>query len=368
MKIGIDCRMWSTPTGRYVREIVGQIAKLDRKNEYVLFFSDKDIDGVSFPANFKKVRANVLWHTFSEQLVLPLIFLKENLDLLHVPHFNIPILYPKKFVVTIHDLTILRVNTGRASTHAYWFYQVKRLGFKVVLLTAVLRSKKILTVTDFVKRDIVKTFKVREEKVVVAPNAVTPDFKRVAESKITAILPKYRVKKPYLFYVGNAHPHKNVEGLLTAFEVVSEKHPDLQLVLGGKRCFFYERLEEEWKNAKIFPKINFAGFIDEQDLPTLYSGAEMFINPSKHEGFGLQLLEAFACGTKVACSKETSLPEVGGKAAYYFDPYDPRDMAEVILRAIDDKSNKRIKLGYKRVREYSWEKSAKKVLGLYKTV
>ena len=95
MRIGIDCRMWDTTTGRYVREIVAQIAKMDSQNEYVLFFLDKDVDEVSFPPNFKKVKANIMWHTLAEQLILPFIFLKENLDLLHIPHFNIPILYPR---------------------------------------------------------------------------------------------------------------------------------------------------------------------------------------------------------------------------------------------------------------------------------
>jgi len=199
MKIGIDCRMWNTTTGRVVREIVSQIAKVDSKNEYVLFFLDKDIDEVSFPSNFKKVRANIMWHTFAEQLILPFIFLKEKVDVLHIPHFNIPILYPKKFIVTIHDLTILRVNTGRASTHSYLFYQIKRLGFKVVLYTAIWRSKKITTVSNFVKDDIVETFKVPKEKVVVVPNAVSPHFKRSSESKIEQVLPKYTVKRPYLF-------------------------------------------------------------------------------------------------------------------------------------------------------------------------
>jgi glycosyltransferase involved in cell wall biosynthesis len=103
-------------------------------------------------------------------------------------------------------------------------------------------------------------------------------------------------------------------------------------------------------------------------LPTLLSGSEVFVNPSKYEGFGLQLLEAFSCGTKVACSNKTSLPEVGGDAAYYFDPYDPKDMAKVILEALDDKSGEKIKLGRERVKSYSWEKSARKILELYKTV
>ena len=368
MRIGIDCRMWNTTTGRYVREIVNQIVKLDSENEYVLFFLDKDFDNVNFPKNFKKVRADITWHSFAEQLVLPFIFLREKLDLLHIPHFNLPILYPKKFVVTIHDLTILRVNTGRASTRNYLFYQVKRLGFKLALFVAVWRSKKILTVTNFVKDDIVKTFKVSADKVLVAPNAVSGDFSRATEEQIEHTLPKYNIKRPYLFYVGNAHPHKNVEGMLTAFEIVLEMHPELQLVLGGKKHFFYERLEEEWKDSKVFSKLDFTDFIDDSDLPILYSGSELFVNPSKYEGFGLQLLEAFSCGTKVVCSNTTSLPEVGGNAAYYFDPRDTKDMAATIIEALDEPRDAKDSLGHARVKAYSWETSAQKILDLYNTI
>ena len=237
-----------------------------------------------------------------------------------------------------------------------------------MLFVAVWRSKKIFTVTNFVKDDMVKTFRLAKEKVIVAPNAVSAHFKRSDESKITRILPKYGVKQPYIFYFGNAHPHKNVEGLLKAFEIVSKKRPDLHLVLGGKKYFFYERIEKEWKNSEIFPKLNFIDFVNEEELPTLLSGAEVFVNPSKYEGFGLQLLEAFSCGTRVVCSNKTSLPEVGGDAAYYFDPYDPKDMAKGILEALEDTTGEKIRLGSKRVKSYSWQESARKILELYKSI
>jgi len=126
MRIGIDCRLWSVSTGRYVRELVGQLSKLDTENEYVLFLLKADLDKPQAPPNFKKVVANIPIHSFAEQAFMPILALKENLDIFHVPYINVPIFYPKKFICTIHDLTILKVNTGRASTRSFLFYQMKR--------------------------------------------------------------------------------------------------------------------------------------------------------------------------------------------------------------------------------------------------
>lgn len=368
MRIGIDCRMWNTTTGRYVREIVTRIVEIDTQNEYVLFFLKEDLNKVKFSSNIKLVEADIMWHSYAEQLLLPLIFLREKLDLLHIPHFNIPILYPKKFIVTIHDLTILRVKTGRASTHAYWYYLIKRFGFKLALLVAIFRSYKILTVSNFVKEDIVKTFKVKPSKIIVAPNACSESFYKKTETEIFPVIAKYKIKAPYILYVGNAHPHKNVESLIEAFKIVHEKNPDLQLVLGGKKYFFYERIEDSYSKDAIYEHLNFTGFIDDTDLPYLYSGAKLFVNPSLYEGFGLQLLEAFSCGTKVACSNTTSLPEVGGNAAYYFNPRSISDMAKVILQALNENSEDRVLKGYERVKSYSWRASAKLILDLYNSL
>ena len=366
MKIGIDCRMWNeTGMGRYIRNIVDQLTKLDTQNDYVLFFKSDTISQVTLPANFKKVVADVYWHTFKEQFILPIIFLRENLDLLHIPTPNIPIFYPKRFVVTIHDLTVLRVNTGRATTLPYPLYLLKRIGFRINLLVAAWRSSKIFTVSNFVKKDISRSFLVPEDKIVITPNAVDQKFNPKPQKDVAIVLKRYNITKPYLFYVGNAHPHKNLENLVQAFEKLSAQLPDLQLVIGGKTTFFHERLQKEWANKPIAPKINFTGFIDDTDLPYLYSGAEAMVNPSLYEGFGLQILEAFACGTKVICSSTTSLPEVGADVAYYFDPRNVEHIARTILSALADNDPTRTQRGYDNAQKYSWEHSAQKILDVY---
>jgi len=371
MKIGVDARFWSqTGIGRYIREIVGELAKLDRQNEYTVFLMESDFDSVALPSNFKKIKTNIHWHSFSEQIILPVLYLREKLDLLFVPHFNVPIFYPGKFVTTIHDLTVLRVRTGRVTTLPYPVYMVKYLGAFLSHLVAIKRSQKIFTVSQFVKNDLVKTFKVDPEKVVLTPDAVDERFSKRQDNEIEVVLQKYKVQKPYLFYVGNGYPHKNLERLIKAFELVSTDFPDLTLVLGGKQNFFYKRLERESATSRVCNRLIFPGFIDDADLPALYSGAEAFVNPSLYEGFGIQTLEAFACGCKVICSNATSLPEIGGDLADYFDPRDIKDMAEVIRNALVKTTVKTspdfVAKAANRVKQFSWRSSAQTILEVVK--
>ncbi len=367
MRIGIDCRFWGeTGIGRYIRNVVFNLAEMDKGNSYILFLLSRDFDSIKLPNNFKKVKADIHWHTFTEQIFMPFIFLKENLDVLHIPQANYPILYPKKTVFTVHDLTPLRYMTGRVTTLPYVFYLVKNLGLRIALVVGLWRSKYVFTVTNYVKNDLIKTFNINPDKILITSCAVDDKFKMLVGVANSGVLKKYGITKPYLFYVGNAHPHKNLEKLVAAFEIISLKHPDSNLVLGGNKKFFYERLEKEFKQKYTSERINIPGFIDDADLPILYANAEAFVNPSLSEGFGIQVLEAYSCGTKVVCSNAGSLPEVGGDAAYYFDPTNVNNMAEVILTALDDSSDSiKRALGYEIVKKYDWKKTTETILNTY---
>lgn len=359
MKIGLDFRMsHETGIGRYIRNILSQLSVLDTKNQYVVFLLSRNIDAFTLPPNFKKVAVDIRWHSVKEQLILPIYFYKENLDLLFVPNLNVPILYLKKIVITLHDLTVIRMKTGRASRMPYIFYLLKRLGVQLILFISVYRAKVIFTVSNFVKGEILDTYKISPRKILITPNAAEQHF-LYANSQVDAsgVLEKYGIKKPYIFYIGNAHPHKNLERLISAFELVSARHPEYMLVLGGKKDYFYERLAHEISSKPISKRITFTGFVDDLELPVLYKNAELFVNPSLYEGFGIQLLEAFSCGTKVACSNTTSLPEVGGNIAYYFNPRNIKNMASVIEACLKDSDPKRIEHGYLRAKEFSWKKS-----------
>ena len=367
MKIGIDCRLWDeTGVGRYIRNIVYQLAQTEHATEFVLFMLPKNAVQVQLPENFKIVPVNIRWHSIQEQLLLPIVFLREKLDLLHIPYFNVPILYPKKFVVTIHDLTLLRVNTGRATTRSYPVYLFWRIAFRLVILNAIKRANHIFTVSRFVKEDIIHTYKVNADIITLTPNAVDSKFLPVPPHLAAHVLQKYGIHEPYMFYLGNAHPHKNLERLIEAFGEISRTHPQINLIMAGRKDFFYRRLEHETGLLPYANKIKFVGFIEDTDLPAIYSSARALVNPSMYEGFGIQLLEAFACGCPVVCSNTTSLPEVGEDVAYYFDPTDLVSMQSQISFAIGDSNpNKKIQ-GLELVKKYSWQNSADAVKHVYK--
>ncbi len=347
--------------GRYIRHIVGELAKLDDKNQYIVYLLNEDIQKVSLPENFEIVATDIRWHTLAEQVSLPLRYLRDKLDVLVVLNFNIPILYPKKIVTTVHDLTLLRTRTGRATRLPYPIYLVKFLAGCLTHYLAVKRSKKIFTVSNYVKNDIIKTFRVDPQKIVLTPNAVDDTFYPRSAEEVARALQKYGIKQPYLFYVGNACLHKNLWRLVQAFDVLAKTEPDLALVLGGKRDFNYERLQTQFANLACATRIILPGFIDDKDLPALYSGASLYVNPSMYEGCGIQILVAFACGCRVVCSNSTSLPEVGGELADYFDPKNIEDMAKVTKGSLHKDVPDFARRAREYVAKYSWRISAKSI-------
>jgi glycosyltransferase involved in cell wall biosynthesis len=173
MKIGIDGRLWSqTGVGRYIQELVINLAKTDKKNHYILFLRKKEFESVSLPSpTWEKKLADIRWHSLIEQLILPFTLRREHLDLLHFPYFSVPIFYPGKFVVTIHDLILDHFETGKASTLPWFAYKIKRLGYKLVMWIALHRAVKIITVSENTKKEIVDHYKINPGKVIITYEA-----------------------------------------------------------------------------------------------------------------------------------------------------------------------------------------------------
>lgn len=351
MVIGIDCRMWvETGIGTYTQNIVKELSKIDSNNTYLLFVLSKDYSAINLPSNFKKIKTDIYWYSFSEQLLLPIIYYKHRLDVLFAPHINVPILYFGKIYSTIHDLTLLKYKTGKTYYLPDFLYQIRRLAFLVNVAFTSFKAKKIFTVSTFVKNEIINILRVKESKVLITPNAVSPDF--VCNTNSEDVLKKYKINKPYILYVGNAHPHKNIPRLIEAFNLVNQNLRSYNFVIAGKLTDFHKKLE-------VNTHIVLTDFIETTDLPCLYENASVFVNPSMYEGFGIQLLEAFKTKTTVACSNTTSLPEVGKDACFYFDPYDVKDMAQTIYTAITTTDKTKEALGQEVLKNYSWDKTAK---------
>ncbi|MDP2708451.1 MAG: glycosyltransferase family 1 protein [bacterium] len=371
-RIGIDARFYGPVgkgLGRYTQEITDNIVKLDRESEYVIFLRRENFnDFKTANPKVKKVLADVAWYGWAEQILLPYYIWRERLDLMHFPHFNVPLACPIKFVVTIHDLILIRYPTIRATTLGPLKYKLKNLAYKIVIGAAIKRARKILAVSEFTKRDIIKQFGVAADKVVVTYEGVTqlpnPSFPRPL---VLATSGKESGNYPYLLYVGNAYPHKNLESLIKVFSRIKKNKPELNLILVGKDDYFYARLK---KFAVRYDNVIFPGYLPDGELAELYANALAYVFPSFYEGFGLPPLEAMARGLPVASSDRSCLPEILGQAALYFNPDDPEDMKNKILKIISDE-NLRADLrnrGQAQIKKYSWTECAEQTLEVYREI
>jgi glycosyltransferase involved in cell wall biosynthesis len=380
MNIGIDARFYGSVgkgLGRYTQKLVENLEKASvqgglasgRDDRYFIFLRKENWEECQPKSkNFTKVLSDIPWYGFREQIILPWIFKKYSLDLVHFPHFNVPIFYKGKFVVTIHDLILFHYPTKRASTLSPFFYFFKKMAHRLVIRNAIKKSQYIIAVSNHTKKDIEKRFDVPENKIVVTHEGIDP-IQRAPSEPSGKILEKYGIIKPYLLYVGNVYPHKNLERLVLVFREVAKKHPHLHLVLVGKEDYFYKRLKK-YVSESFAKNVIFADFVPDEHLEIVYREALLYVFPSLYEGFGLPPLEAMAKNIPVASSNASCLREVLGNAAIYFDPRGMAEMAETIEKAIADADlrNNLIAKGREQVKKYSWEKMAKETLEIYKKV
>lgn len=362
-KIGVDCRMIKeSGIGRYTQNLILNLNEIDNVNEYFLFVMDQKDITFHLNSNFKIIPAPIVWHGIEEQTKFLKIINSFNLDIFHSPHPNMPYFYSRDFVITIHDLTMLNERTGRASTYLFPIYYLKWLVFKFMLHFAVKKAKKIITVSDFVKNQIIEEFKISEEKIEVIYNGVSDSIYRVQDTDlIEKIKQKYKITKPFLFYIGNAYPHKNLERLILAFKLFNFEGK-YQLVLGGKEDFFYKRLKNEYSKLD---DLLFAGYLSDEEISSLYTSCELFVYPSISEGFGIQIIEALKIGSKVVCSNNTSFPEIASEFAYYFNPYDIGDIKNTLEKAIRSKPEYSVMEIKKHLMKFDWLKSAQKHHEIY---
>src|SRR5579859_3894082 len=214
MRIGIDARLWNeTGVGRYIRNLVNNLAEIDKNNEYIIFLRNKEYKTVLTPGNnFRKRLADMHWHSIDEQTSFLNILYKEELDLVHFPYFSFPMFYARPFVITIHDLILFHYPTGKASNLPKPFYDIKLFAYKRLMHHAAVHAKKIIAVSNATKQEIITQLHAKSEKIIVTYEGVDKglsSFKTQSQTTIDA---------PYFLYVGNAYPHKNLDKLLKAFQ------------------------------------------------------------------------------------------------------------------------------------------------------
>lgn len=376
MRIGIDeVLIYPRSMGLSNRDaaIIPELLKRigSREEKIILYFSkyldDKSIDKFIGSRNNTKIIKTPLpsFPTYKRTLkglhYWPRQAKKDQLNLFHAQYYPTPRL-DIPVILTVHDLRFLHMfKANRLPRYIY---------HKIVVPYSILQADRIIAVSHFTKKDLLEHFKIPEEKIDVIYNPLPPHFK-VAPDKnlLSQVREKYRLPESYLLYVGNLEPRKNLGRLIEAYLILRKKL-ESNLVIVGTPEWQYAKLFDLVREKHLDREIIFTGYVPDEDLPSLYSLARMFVFPSLFEGFGIPVIEAMACGTPVVTSNVSSLPEVAGDAGILVDPYDAESIAEGISRVLTDSKLKRelIKKGYERIKAFDAGQIAGQVLNTYKKV
>ena len=427
MVIGIDAsranRPHKTGTEWYSYYLIRQFARLDKKNQYILYsdtpltggllnLSDEcgykfnrvecGVDKISYDKNgfqviksqYNNFRAKILKWPFKYfwtqgRLSLEMVCCKP--DILFIPAHTLPLVHPKHSITTIHDVGFARdINmydcgcrvgpeSKRIHRAANILARICTCGTKGANTIdyldwstkfALKHASKVITISDFSKREIMDIYGARyEKKITVVYNGFNDAlYRRINDKKqIAVVLQKYDIDSKYIFYIGRLEKKKNIHTLIEAYALMRTRNHEFKnykLVLAGDAGFGYSDINYLISELDLENEVIIPGWVDEADVPYLYNGAEAFVFPSLYEGFGIPILQAMACGIPVAASSVASIPEVAGDAVLLFDPKNPEPIANALSRILKEGGLKRrlTVAGIERAAQFSWEKCAKDTL------
>ena len=351
--IAIDARRLRATTGRYTRELLNNLQKIDSNNIYHVIIHEKD-EGKWQP-NAKNFKLHIVpWdhYTLGEQFGFLKFLNSLNPDLIHFTMPQQPFFYNKPKVTTVHDLTLVKFKSG---VHNPVIYTLKQSIFKLLLKKVIRTSLDVYTLAEYTKAEIAAYGNVSSSKIVVAHPASD------AMAKKDRVYPEANGKE-FILYVGNTFPYKNISRLIQAHQQLLEKRSGLHLVVVGKVDDNVRVLQKEVEENS-YRQVIFTDFVDEEQLAWLYKNAKAYVFPSLSEGFGMPSLEAMQYDLPVVSSDATVLPEINGDAAHYFDPEDVDEMAKSIDEVLSDDKLRQtlIENGRKQRNLYSWNKMAKKI-------
>lgn len=378
MKIGISTLFFRHPasgSGQYLIHLVNALARIDTAHEYLLVGPDSPGEGVHLQAPFLHHVQPVVgppgWHPSLEKMTWeqwtgPQAARRLGVDILHVPYFAPPLFTGSlPIVVTIHDVIPLRLPLYRASARARVYASV--------VARAAHQATLIITISQHARQDIASALHIPADRVRVIYQGVSEELQPVQDAcRLAAARARYGLRGRYVFYLGGLDARKNVPQLVRAFSRLYQRlgDPTLQLLISGNPARHSGPLfpdprpvgAELGMNGQIIYR-----FVEDEDKAALYSGASVFVFPSLYEGFGLDPLEAMACGAPVVCSNRTSLPEVVGDAALTVDPQDLPAMVEAMERVLtsDELSADLKARGLARAKLFPWHKTARETLAVY---
>jgi glycosyltransferase involved in cell wall biosynthesis len=363
MKIAFDLRRIANPgIGRYMKCLVESVLSLGTSHQFLLIVPPTGADFIDAPAvGVERVISSVKYYSMLEQIELPRILRRYQVDLLHSPHFLLPLICPCPAVVTIHDVIYLACREDLPS-------RLGRLYYHVMMAAAVRLAKRVIADSEFSKRDMVRYLGADPVKIEVIYPGVSRDFQPINDpATLRAVRDRYDIKRDYVLYTGIYRPRKNHAGLLRAFQRFLSLGGDADLVVAGPVKEGEALLLRLASELGLSARLKLTGFVNDGELRSLYSGARLYACPSLYEGFGFTVLEAMACGAPVVCSPETSLPEVAGDAAYYANARDPQEFGEALFRVFTDSALRAalIAKGAENLTRFSWERTAAQTLDVY---
>lgn len=360
-------------TALVAKKLLDQLDKIKRDFDITLIHSSKTTDEIY--TKYHEIIIPQRKFIFASTMINESLFwlkLRRQRKSFNIIHYMQPRVWPsyllapaKKIIITMHEAGImLNLHPIGLGEHIFRVTN-KYLNF---------RMDHIIAVSEYGKKEIAQYCHIKSEKIHVVYNGIDEKFiaKTVNEELVTKIQEKYNIPKDYLLSVGRLDPHKNILKLIEAYKIFRENGGVEKLVLvGGKHMKDYsDQVDMLIKNLNLQNEVVITSFILDEDMPYMYSLAKALVYPSLHEGFGLPLIEAFACNTPVTCSNVTSLPEVAGRGALLFDPNDVQEIAESMLKITTDQNSRRelIMEGQKRLKNFTWDKSAENLFSLYKKI
>lgn len=355
--IVIDARESGTSTGRYIDKLIENLHTLKPNYSITLLAKKHRLEHFEKIApKFTTKVTRFTEFTFGEQLGYLWQIRKQKPDLVFFPAAHQPILYFRKVVTTIQDLTTARFKNPSKNRIIFSIKQRIYIWLNKIVGK---KSTKLITPTEFVKEDFARFANVNMRDITVTHEAA--DKIEDSPEPIDELQ-----DKAFIMYVGRPQPHKNLDRLVEAFSKLQEKHPDLLLVFVGKKDLLYQRLRLLVKKRGV-ENVVFTGFVSEGQLRWLYEHTKAYVFPSLSEGFGLPGLEAMVHGAPVASSKATCLPEVYQDGALYFDPKDVDEMVHTIEKLISSKQTRetQIKKGLAVAKQYSWKRMAEQTLAVF---
>lgn len=358
--------------GRYTRGLVEALIRLDADNQYTLLVLGRagaHFTRAALPANFRLRYvplsdrwATVLWHRLN--LPLPVDLLTGRADLFHGPSFTLPPSFAPS-LLTIHDLSFLHYPQGAHPALLAWLTKA--------VPRSLIRARHILADSESTRADLIELMGIGPERITVIGAGVDEHFQPVDDPTILdRIRAIYDLPDRFILGVSTLEPRKNLTGLIAAFSqlVTAERQPavtNLHLVIAGGKGWLYDAIFAAAEASPVRERIHFAGFVADEDLPTLYSLADLFAFPTHYEGFGIPVLEAMACGTPVVCANNSSLPEVAGDAALLVEATDTSALTDAMHRLLTDVSLREelIGRGFEQAKRFTWEGAARRLLRVY---